>query len=151
MNHRQFIYPPPPPRRVSASYLSPLRFLFLLIAAAVMLTGCPSPSEDNPPSTTTTGGGGTAPEGGGGTPDGGTKPGSGAAVRTLSFNLELSEPNGSPLALGSGPSLTSVTSDKGNCGYWYGERENLPCYGAQCPAGRQGNHPDSQKTRLRRY
>ena len=35
-------------------------------------------------------------------------------MKTLSFNLELSEPNGSPLALGSGPSLTSVTSDKGN-------------------------------------
>ena len=34
-------------------------------------------------------------------------------MRTLSFNLELSDPGGNPLALGSGPSLTSVTSDKG--------------------------------------
>ena len=79
-----------------------------------MLTGCPSPSEDNPPSTTTTGGGGTAPEGGGTPPGGGDgKPDGGAAVRTLSFNLELSDPGGNPLALGSGPSLTTVTADKG--------------------------------------
>ena len=114
MNHRQFRYPPPPPRRVSASYLSYLRFLLLFITAAVMLTGCPSPNEGNPPSTTTTGGGGTAPEGGGTPPGGGDgKPDGGAAVRTLSFNLELSDPGGNPLALGSGPSLTTVTSDKG--------------------------------------
>ena len=80
-----------------------------------MLTGCPSPNEGNPPSTTTTGGGGTAPEGGGTPPGGGDgKPDGGAAVRTLSFNLELSDPGGNPLALGSGPSLTTVTSDKGN-------------------------------------
>ena len=34
-------------------------------------------------------------------------------MRTLSFNLELSEPNGDPLALGSGPARTIITSDKG--------------------------------------
>ena len=34
-------------------------------------------------------------------------------MRTLSFNLELSEPNGAPLALGSGPVRTIITSDKG--------------------------------------
>ena len=34
-------------------------------------------------------------------------------MRTLSFNLELSEPNGAPLALGSGPARTIITSDKG--------------------------------------
>ena len=34
-------------------------------------------------------------------------------MRTLSFNLELSEPNGDPLALGSGPARTIITSNKG--------------------------------------
>ena len=34
-------------------------------------------------------------------------------MKTLSFNLELSEPNGDPLALGSGPVRTIITSDKG--------------------------------------
>ena len=83
---------PPPPRLITTGYLSPRRFLFPLIAAAamIMLTGCPSPD-----------GGGVSP----GNPD---SPG-----RTLSFTLELSEPNGNPLELGSGPSLITVTSDTG--------------------------------------
>ena len=34
-------------------------------------------------------------------------------MRTLSFNLELSDPGGNPLALGSGPVRTIITSDKG--------------------------------------
>ena len=116
--------PPPPPRRIRANYSSPLKYLFLLllIAAAVILTGCPSPSEGDPPGSTTTGGGGGTPEGGepgggtkpGGTPGGGGgTPGSGA-VRTLSFNLELSDPGGNPFALGNGPARTIITSDKGD-------------------------------------
>ena len=68
----------------------------------IMLTGCPSP-----------GGGGTGtdpakPTGGGVNPGNPDSPG-----RTLSFTLELSEPGGSPLELGSGPSRTLITSDKG--------------------------------------
>ena len=56
----------------------------------IMLTGCPSPggNDVNPGNT-------DSPE------------------RTLSFILELNEPNGKPLELGSGPSLTTVTSDAG--------------------------------------
>ena len=56
----------------------------------IILTGCPSP------------GGNDVNPGNPGSPE-----------RTLSFILELSEPNGTPLELGSGPSLTTVTSDAG--------------------------------------
>ena len=56
----------------------------------MILTGCPSPGGNN-----------INP----GNPD--------SPERTLSFTLELSEPNGNPLELGTGPSLTTVTSDAG--------------------------------------
>ena len=62
----------------------------------MILTGCPSPG------------------GGGGETGGGVSPGNPTASgRTLSFTLELSEPNGNPLELGSGSSRTAVTSDVG--------------------------------------
>ena len=56
----------------------------------IMLTGCPSPGGNN------------------------INPGNpGSPERTLNFTLELSEPNGKPLELGIGPSLTTVTSTAG--------------------------------------
>ena len=68
----------------------------------IMLTGCPSPGGGE------TGTDPAKPTGGGATPGNPDSPG-----RTLSFTLELSEPSGSPLELGSGPSRTTVTSDAG--------------------------------------
>ena len=65
----------------------------------IMLTGCPSP-----------GGNDVNPSRDGGAVNPGNP---GSPERTLSFTLELSEPNGNPLELGSGPSLTTVTSDAG--------------------------------------
>ena len=65
----------------------------------MILTGCPSP-----------GGNDVNPSRDGGAVNPGNP---GSPERTLSFTLELSEPNGNPLALGSGPSLTTVTSDAG--------------------------------------
>ena len=68
----------------------------------IMLTGCPAPGRGE------TGADPAKPTGGGVTPGNPDSPG-----RTLSFTLELSEPSGSPLELGSGPSRTLITSDKG--------------------------------------
>ena len=65
----------------------------------IMLTGCPSP-----------GGNDVKPSRDGGAVNPGNP---GSPERTLSFTLELSEPSGKPLELGSGPSLTTVTSDAG--------------------------------------
>ena len=65
----------------------------------IMLTGCPSP-----------GGNDVNPSRDGGAVNPGNP---GSPERTLSFILELSEPNGNPLELGSGLSLTTVTSDAG--------------------------------------
>ena len=101
MNRYRIISPPPPPVGTAAKPLSPgpIPFLFITFGAMIMmiiLTGCPSPG------------------GGGGETGGGVNPGNPTASgRTLSFTLELSEPNGNPLELGSGPSRTAVTSDVG--------------------------------------
>ena len=68
----------------------------------IISAGCPSP------------GGGGGETGGGSETGGGVSPGNPTASgRTLSFTLELSEANGNPLELGSGPSRTAVTSDVG--------------------------------------
>ena len=98
MNRFQIISPPPPPVGTAAKPLSPrpIPFLFITFGAMIILAGCPSPG------------------GGGGETGGGVNPGNPTAPeRTLSFTLELSEPNGNPLELGSGPSRTAVTSDVG--------------------------------------
>ena len=72
-------------------------------------------------------------------------------MKTLSFNLELSEPNGSPLALGSGPARTIITADKGTVSIGTVSGKIYPITVRNIPQAAGAITLTVKKTRLRRH